>query len=166
MLRSDLCRCGCLDWCALWVVLGFSILDRGSARRGCHAEDEARRHALDHGRTGTVYNELANASMRGVVAKVNGRLGRVLSTRSVCNAEVTCFILVSRTTRLGKTSQRWAMQNLGWPPCAASSPADHDNACAICEVWVVIPEQRTHALLIGMLRNESKVCRRGRSASE
>ena len=29
-------------------------------------------------------------------------------------------------------------------------------------VWLVIPDQRTHALLIGMLRNESKVGRRGR----
>ena len=52
--------------------------------------------------------------------------------------------------------------NLGLHPYAASSPTDYDDACAICEIWVVIPDQRTHALLIGMLRNESKVGRRGR----
>ena len=31
---------------------GLRELDRDSARRGCHAEDEARRHALDHGGRG------------------------------------------------------------------------------------------------------------------
>ena len=99
--------------------------------------------------------------MRGVVAKVKGdRAEQVRTLGLQCWSHLfhPCFKCHASREDLAEIGDA----NLGSPPYAASSPADHDDACAICEIWVVIPDQRTHALLIGMLRNESKVGRRGR----
>ena len=98
------------------------------------------------------------ASMRGVVAKAKGDWAEyvhTLSLQSWSHLFHPCFKCHASREDLAEIGDA----NLGSPPYAASSPADYDDACAICEIWVAIPDQRMHALFIGML---SKVGRRGR----
>ena len=58
-LRSDLCRCGCLGWFTLWVVLDFVNRTVAELAEEDHAEEEARRHAFGPPTTGIGYTELA-----------------------------------------------------------------------------------------------------------
>ena len=104
---------------------GLHELDRGSLRRGCHAEDEARRHALDHGGRERL-QRAGKPSIRGVVTKVKGvwtEIVHTLGLQSWSHLFHPCFKCHSGRPRRDRRCKS------GIAPVRCD---DCDDACAIC----------------------------------
>jgi hypothetical protein len=157
--KSELCRCGCLSWCSLYVMWSFLTWSLKALAEGVYPA--VRHDGSPFGPSEAHRQAQANQPMmKAALIHIKGDWAEIVhcfgfcSWSSVLNPCWCCWASKDQLPDVRNTS-------VCDGPCPEKSPADYELACSSCEKLVTVANALQQASLIGLLLYDQ---RRGSAA--
>ena len=165
ILRNDLlCTCGCRGWCSLYRIFAFA---KWAFNAAAEATYPGARHDGAAWPDGDPRGDVAGSRMQHRFAVVWlksdwGEIGHTLGFTTWSSKLWPCYCCNVEKDELHNVEESFAAQ-LPW---ALLTQQDYEDACAACEVDVVVPDRATHAKLRASLFFDRRAAgSRGRALS-